>query len=349
VPLSPTFDCAGLPYRMPPAGERLRLALVGQRTYFEACALGPGHPALNARFIDFRYDANARALVAALEEFRPHVVIVFRPEIIPPGLFRDLPAATLGFLTEPIPRMGRDAHHDLEKRWSELERVDSANFDRFVSFDPLIADTAQRVIPIWRSLPLPVADRFFARARRIEGLPNVVFVGRSTPYRESYLLPSKHEFDLLHLAFGVGADRLVEVMREHDVGINLHNEEYPSFENRICLHLAAGHLVLSEPLSPTHGLEPGLDYVEIHSPGQLQHMIAMLRRFPNMHHRVRVRGRRKAEDFRASRVYPRLVADLLRDLAAFGTRRASPPHVAQGAGRATSGVVAKAGAASATG
>jgi hypothetical protein len=34
-----------------------------------------------------------------------------------------------------------------------------------------------------------------------------------------------------------------------------------------------------------------------------------------------VRGRRKAEQFRASRVYPRLVADLLADVRAFGSAR----------------------------
>ena len=161
-------------------------------------------------------------------------------------------------------------------------------------------------------------------------------------------MPSKHEFDLLHLAFGVDADRLVEVMRDHEVGINIHNEEYPSFENRICLHLAAGHLVLSEPLSPEHGLEPGLDYVEIKNPSQLQHLIEMLRRFPNMYHRTRVRGRRKAEEFRASRVYPRMVADLLGDIAAFGTDRGTPRAPASGE-RVATGVVAKAGAAAATG
>jgi hypothetical protein len=37
---------------------------------------------------------------------------------------------------------------------------------------------------------------------------------------------------------------------------------------------------------------------------------------------VRVRGRRKAEAFRASRVYPRLIADLWADLRVFGTHRA---------------------------
>jgi hypothetical protein len=346
--MSLSFDLAGLPYPTPSAGEPVRVAFVGQRTYFEACALGDEHRALHTRYIDFRFDANAPALMAALRDFRPHVVIVFRPEIIPAGLFAGLDAATLGFLTEPIPRQGGDPHQDLENRLWELEHTDVANFDRFVSFDPLISDTAQRVLPIWRSLPLPVADRYYAPVDRIEGIPRVVFVGHSTPYRERFLMPSKHEFDLLHLAFGVDADRLVQVMRDHEVGINIHNQRYPSFENRICLHLAAGHLVLSEPLSPEHGLEPGLDYIEIRTPEQLRHLIDMIRRFPNMYHRVRVRGRSKAEEFRASRVYPRLVADLLGDIAAFGTDRGQPRTPASGE-RAATGVVAKAGAAAATG
>ena len=77
---------------------------------------------------------------------------------------------------------------------------------------------------------------------------------------------------------------------------------YWSFENRVCLHLAAGHLVLSEPLSPQHGLEPGIDYLEVSHAGAIAFLLGRLKRFPRTWHRVRVRGRLKAEQFRASRV-----------------------------------------------
>jgi hypothetical protein len=43
-----------------------------------------------------------------------------------------------------------------------------------------------------------------------------------------------------------------------------------------------------------------------------------LGRFPEMHARVRVRGRLKAEQYRASRLFGRLMHDLRRDVAAFG-------------------------------
>jgi hypothetical protein len=157
--------------------------------------------------------------------------------------------------------------------------------------------------------------------RPLTRAPRVCFVGRSTKHREAFLVPAKHELDILHLAFGVDAERLATVLDEHDVTINLHNEDYESFENRVCIHMAAGHLVISEPLNPRHGLEPGIDFIEIHSPDDLMEVLLPLQRWPGTHDRVRVRGRMKAEQYRASAVYPRLVHDLLLDLEAFGTER----------------------------
>jgi hypothetical protein len=316
-----TFSRGALPYPTPPVGTSLRVAFVGQATFFEACALTRDAGGLTTCFVEFRQDGDAERMLATVRDWRPHVVVAFRPEIVPQGLFAGLSAATLGFLTEPLPRAGGARHRDLEARLRALRAVDSANFDRVVAFDPRIADAAARFLPVWRSLPLPVDDRFFAEVRRVERRPRTMFVGRSTEHREWLLTPSKHAFDLLHVAFGVDAQRLDALMREHDVAVNLHNEPYPSFENRVSLHLAAGHLVLTEPLDPTHGLEPGVDYLEIRSPQELHDTLALLERFPNLHQRVRVSGRMKAEGFRASRVYPRLLHDLLLDLRAFGTER----------------------------
>jgi len=319
--MSLTYSRGALPYPTPPLGAPLRLAFVGQATFFEACALTQDAGGLATRFVEFRQDGDAERMLAAVRDWDPHVVLVFRPEIVPAGLFDGLRAATLGFLTEPLPRKDGPRHRDLGLRLGALKAADPGNFDRIVAFDPKVVPAAEGVLPVWRSLPLPVDDRFFADPVRIAGRPRTMFVGRSTEHRERLLVPSKHAFDLLHVAFGVDAERLDLLMREHDVGINLHNEPYPSFENRVSLHLAAGHLVLSERLDPTHGLEPGVDFLEIDGPEMLRDALALLQRFPNVHHRVRVRGRMKAEGFRASRVYPRLVHDLLLDLRAFGTER----------------------------
>ena len=301
-----------------PRGRPLRTAFVGQSTFFEACAMDGPAGGLIPKFFEFRQGADPDGLRAALEAFRPHVIAVFRPEILPPGTLEGLGAARLGFLTEPIPRTRGAAHPDLQRRLTELRNVDPTNIDRVVSFDPLIAETASEVVPIWRSLPLPVNDRYYRPVESSERKPRILFVGRSTEHREKMLTPIKHEFDVLHLAFGVHAERLEAALDEHDVGINLHNEPYPSFENRVLLHLAAGHLVISEPLSPLHGLEPGIDFIGVNAPAELKGIVERMHRFPGLFHRVRVRGRKKAELYRASRVWPRLVHDLLTDLEAFG-------------------------------
>jgi hypothetical protein len=302
--------------------RRLRLALVGQATFFETC-LPPASRALEPSFHEFRRDADADRLLAGLHARRPDVVCVFRPELIPAGALHGFDALTLGFLTEPLPREAEGApHEDLARRLWEFGHVDASNFDRIVAFDPLIAPAASASLDVWRSIPLPVGDRYFRPVGApLRGRPRLLFVGRSTPHRERVLMDVKHHHDLLHLAFGVGAGELEQALAEHDVGINVHNEDYPSFENRVCLHLAAGHLVLSEWLSPAHGLEAGMDFIEITGPGALWHAVEMLGRFPGLWHRVRVRGRMKAEQFRASRVWPRLLHDALADVGAFGSAR----------------------------
>jgi hypothetical protein len=114
---------------------------------------------------------------------------------------------------------------------------------------------------------------------------------------------------------------LIEIFDRVDVGLNLHNEPYPTYENRVSAYLAAGLLVVTEPLSPTHGLVPGTDYIEARTEYDIPRLLEELEETPDAFHMVRVSGRLQAERFRASRVYPRVVADLLADVAAFGGRR----------------------------
>ena len=49
-----------------------------------------------------------------------------------------------------------------------------------------------------RSLPLPVADRYYKPVRPVRpGRPRALFVGRSTAHREKFLTRVKHEHDVL--------------------------------------------------------------------------------------------------------------------------------------------------------
>jgi hypothetical protein len=249
------------------------------------------------------------------------VIVVFRPELVAAGLFQGIEALTLGILTEPLPRVGDPTHPDLVRRLGDLAALNPDEFDRVVSFDPLIAATASRYVPIWRSLPLPVSDEVFGWSDAMATPPKLLFVGRTTKHREEFLAALKHTHDLLHIEHGVFGDEFIRVAREScDIAINLHNEAYPSFENRVSMHLAAGHLVISEPLSPSHGLEPGIDFIEITTPEELMDAVGRVLRRPEAATFMRWRGRQKAESFRASTVWSRVVHDLLLDVSAFGGR-----------------------------
>jgi hypothetical protein len=294
------------------ADDLRRVAFVGQSTFFRACVPPEHGDRLETTFIEFREGRDPSPMRSALDRYDPDAVVVFRPEILPPGILTDVAAPILGFLTEPVPRTvsGRP-HPDLAKRGRDLERLDPRNIDRLVSFDPLIAPVAERVFPIWRSLAIPVADRLFRSPGTLAVPLRLVFVGRSTPHRETFLRPVKAAYDLLHVAFGAGVDELEVLLADHDVTLNLHNEPYPSFENRVCLHLAAGHLVISETLSPRHGLEPGVDYLEITTPPELLSTLRTIESEPERFEAIRRSGRAKAEQFRASTVFAELVELLL--------------------------------------
>ena len=251
---------------------------------------------------------------------------VFRPELIPAGALHGFDALTLGFLTEPLPRDGRRRapHEDLARRLWELGQVDAANFDRIVAFDPFIAPAASASLDVWRSIPLPVGDRYFRPVGApLRGRPRLLFVGRSTPHRERVLMDVKHHHDLLHLAFGVGAGELEQALAEHDVGINVHNEDYPSFENRV-LPAPRGRPPRAErvAVAARTGSSAGMDYIEITGPGlAVRTRSRCSAASPACGTACACAGGMKAEQFRASRVWPRLLHDAIADVGAFGSAR----------------------------
>jgi hypothetical protein len=304
----------------------VRLAFVGQREYFHYTSLEEPAGGVEPRFLDFRPDADPEPLLAAIEAFDPHVVFVWRPELIPAGAFEDVRAITVGYLTEPLPRPGGTPHPDLQTRLENLRRADPRNFDRIVSFDPCVVPTVDPVFRVWRCFPIPVTDRYYAPVPDTPSpRPRILFTGRSTEHRERFLGPVKKDFDCVHLAHGVTDDELIPFLRKADVGMNLHNEPYPTFENRVPAYMAAGLLVVTEELSPHHGLVPGRDLLEVRQPWEPWELMAAWERHPHAFHAVRIQGRRAAERFRASRVFPRFAKDLLADVRTFGRGRPAHP------------------------
>jgi hypothetical protein len=196
-------------------------------------------------------------------------------------------------------------------RAAQLPEPARPPWDRLVAIDP----AAARGRPLWRLIAPPVDDRLFAPPRRLDHQAHVMVAAPSTAYREQLLTAAKHAHDVRHIAHGITPATLLDVLGQADVAVALRPHAGAGFEHDVAVHLAAGHLVICDELA--HGLEPHIDAIEIADDRQLAHAVGAVRAAPDVHHRVRIRGRQKADRFRASRVWPELIADLLADLDAF--------------------------------
>lgn len=68
-------------------GRPLRVAFIGQETFFRVCSLGDECPSISTTFIDYRKGFSAQDLMRAVSAFNPDVAVVFRPEAFPKGSF----------------------------------------------------------------------------------------------------------------------------------------------------------------------------------------------------------------------------------------------------------------------
>jgi hypothetical protein len=285
---------AGYRRWVPPA---LRIVFLGAEASTGAHALHRPAGRLRPAFIAVHAGTDPSALHAELIRAAPDVVVALAPQSLLPGALADVRARTLAIASPEAPA------------------PDPAAFDRVLALPGASADGA------WRTRPLPVDDALFADVRRARRPPRALFVGRSTEHREAMLLFSKHDHDVVHYAHGLAGAALASALGEADVGIALNPTEAPGMPSQALLHLAAGQLLIAERLTPPCGLEAGIDFIEIGTREELTTVLHQLRARPDAYHRVRIRGRLKADAHRASHVWPRLVEDLLRDLAVFGSPR----------------------------
>lgn len=313
------------------ANHSPHILLIGQPAFFKVC--DPGVPLEwgKVTFLPFTAGENELDLRKKLVALNPDIVCVFKPECLTTNCLEAIDAVRVGWFTEPVPRSqgvsqpqpdrprpvwssNRDSNaSDLERRLDNARRVIQQNYDHYITFDPLTSGVLSAFVEIWRAIPLPVSDKLFcSEPETFSANPlNTAFIGRPTPHRDRFLNQILHDFDPLWISHGLHGENLAMVLRQTGVGVNLHNLAYPNFENRVSIHLAAGHLVISEPLVPSHGLEAGHDFVEVTSPSDLVKVLSEVREDPGRFALNAIRGREKAEYFRASAVLRQLV-DLLR-------------------------------------
>ena len=300
----------------------MKVAFVGRSVEHRPWTLSAPAGDVVPVFADVRATTPPQDLLDRLRAEAPDVVVVLAPDLVPAGLPGEVDALTVAVVSEEVPAFYElDVWHAEPDVDALLERtaipaLPLGDYDRVVATDPLLARASS--IRVWRSAPLPVDDALFAAELPSTPALAPLFVGASTVYREQWLVDAKHHYELSHYAYGLEGDALREVLAAHDVGVVVRREEgLAAFPPTAGLHLAAGHLLVTEPLRPPRGLEPGLDHLTVAHKGELMHVLYQCAKRPEAFDYVRRRGRIRAEELRASRVWPRLVADLRADVAAF--------------------------------
>lgn len=284
-----------------------RVAFAGSRAWLDGCAPAQPVPGWESRLFELDLTRSNELASERMSAFSPDVTIVFDPPSVPPAVLESLRETTLGVFVES------DAPDDT----STLESL-----DRVVSFHPALTGAARGAF--WRAIPPPVSDSLYRDVLPLHRVPRAMAIGRSSEHREHMLTPAKHHHDLLHVIHGVSGEPLADLLGEYDVGVYVARESSGgSFGHQVGVHLATGHLLLSEHLHPAHGLERNIDFLQVDSPDAVVWVLDRLARFPEMYHGIRVRGRMKAEQYRASRLFARVLHDVLADVAAFGGRRAA--------------------------
>ena len=167
---------------------------------------------------------------------------------------------------------------------------------------------------VWRSLPIPVADRLYRpvrphrRARRgcssSAARPCTASAGCSTSSTASTACTWRS---------GSASRSSSACSTPTTITFNVHNEPYPTFENRVLpapRRRPPRDQRAAEP-DPRPRARPGLRRGRSF-PRSSRTSPRRRAAFPDAFQRVRVRGRQKAEQYRASRVWPRAVRDLFR-------------------------------------
>lgn len=286
------------------AGKSIRLAFVGPPAWLAQCTPASVQGAHTIRTFGVVPGSSGNGALGGLASFDPHVTVLLDVASMASELLERSPGTTLGVLVDGVPTEGAP---------SALATV-----DRLLSFDPQLTWGEIAGKEIWRAIPPPVGDALFRDAQLLDGPPQALSIGVATPHREWMLLPAKHHHDLLEVIQGSHERHVRALFAEYDVGVYVPPEPVGGFGPEVGQHLAAGRLLLCGELSPTHGLERGIDYLQVDTPDGLVWVLDRLARFPGMYRRIRIRGRMKADQYRASRVFSRLIHDLRADVGAFG-------------------------------
>ncbi|MCS7092513.1 MAG: glycosyltransferase family 4 protein [Patescibacteria group bacterium] len=239
--------------KLPPGN----IAFAGQPEYFKVVYFDPIADGYGYEFPINSYDLrNLQDLPAFIEQHKIKSVIVFRPEFFADYIhilkyLKKLEIVLIGYSTEPIPHDGQITfHYDQLTRLRNLLKAKGLPYDMLVHMDRSSLRTLRyfgfnKIV----TFPLPTSRKLYYPIPDCKKKYDVLFLGRSTEYREYMMSKIKQKLNVLHISHGLPWEEKNQVINESHIVLNLHNEPYPNFENRALQALFAGANLVSEQLS----------------------------------------------------------------------------------------------------
>jgi len=221
-----------------------------------------------------------RRLPQFMREKGAKTCFIFRPEWLAPfpETFRELKdqgVTVIGYSSEPVPQDGAEPHPDQLRRLDQLKKALAIDYDLIIHYDASSLEFLKRIgFKRLIANPLPVSRKLFFPEERAKEF-DVCFLGKSTPHREQMLLPLKMRYATIHVAHGLRDEEARILMNRSKLVLNIHNENYLNFENRVVQALFCQRPILSELLSGNL-LLPDRDYIPVYSPNDLCNKVTEL-------------------------------------------------------------------------
>lgn len=249
-----------------PAGrERIRLGIITQDLYY---AFMYESPALAAHFeimkMEYRPFSGPDAYQPLLD-FKPEVLLVYRPDYLAPEVFEAFDCPTIGFASEPLPRRenGRLIASDYNRQAYDLLKRVKGCCDYLYHYDQACLDfLREEGFPTAGLFPPCVCTDVYRPDPTLPKRWDAVFIGKSTPHREDLLFSLHLTCNFFHGAHGLtGAEETLPFLQRALIGLNLHRDETPNLEPRLIILMACGLFVLTETLRPNPWFREGEHYV----------------------------------------------------------------------------------------
>ena len=204
-----------------------------------------------------------------LINFDADINVFFRGDFIPTEVLNALGGVRVNLSSEPFPKIINNSlvyTSDSLKRFELFLTVLGRPFDYIFHYDEVSKSFFEKQgIELSGYFPFPIVTETIK-----PGSPpkkwDMFFSGRCTSHREQFFGPLKRDFNFLHINHGVVGKDLLDFINQCKISLNVHAENEISWEPRTQFLMASGSLLISEPLSPTCPLRPGIDFIEVTDP-----------------------------------------------------------------------------------